>query len=281
MKHHKIEGIIKKRFEKLNAAFDQVRLHFKEDDIRLFRVKIKKLQACLLLLGDAKDHHQALRLPRKITVFYKLCGAIRTLQLQETQILKTLTGTDIKPPEYYLQSVSDKILHLREKATVFLSRDEPFGKEEAKLLELLPRHYGSAATGKLLTSEGTKLKKMFAPVFPSDAALHEIRRTFKNLLYLSPYITTDIGVFLPYSLLSTTAQIDSFTAILGDFHDLNIAIECLHTECQDIEVNEVEKAVLRNIEDRWMTEKNAAHREIYNQMQRIIASRLPSAPPAK
>ena len=42
MKQSEIEHIIEKRFEKINAAFDKVRMHLNEDDISLFRVKVKK-----------------------------------------------------------------------------------------------------------------------------------------------------------------------------------------------------------------------------------------------
>ena len=45
MKQSEIEGIIEKRFGKINAAFENVRMHLSEDEIRLFRVKVKKLAA--------------------------------------------------------------------------------------------------------------------------------------------------------------------------------------------------------------------------------------------
>ena len=281
MKHDKIEGIIQKRFEKLNDALEQVRLHFNEDDIRLFRVKVKKLAACLLLLEYAKSHDQALKLPSKIAGFYKLSGTIRTLQLQEKHIRKTLAGTDIELPEIYLTSIADKILQLIKKGTKLLNNQKTFKREQAKHLGLLPHHLGPSVIESFIASEAIKLKKLMLPVFPKDASLHEIRKTLKNLLYVSPYTQLDIDTFLPYSLLSTTALIDSFTVILGDFHDINMAIDCLHTECLNLDVSEEEKAVLRNIESQWMTEKISLHKKIYDHLQKIIASQPLSADPVR
>ena len=275
MKHREIEAIIKKRFEKLNTAFNQVGLHYEENDIRLFRVKVKKLQACLLLMECEKNHHKAIVLPSKIAKFYKVSGAIRAIQLQEIHIRKIKAGANIMLPETYLAILSDKILHLIGKASKLLSTDKPFGKEEVKLLGLLPHHLDTARIDKFIASEGTKLKKLFAPVFPTDISLHEVRKILKALLYISPYLARDIGTLLPYSLLSSTAQIDALTAILGNFHDLNIAIDCLHTECLALDIPEDEKALLRNIECQWIEGRTAMHEKIYDQLTKINASLVP------
>ncbi|EHQ31013.1 CHAD domain-containing protein [Mucilaginibacter paludis] len=281
MRHKEIESIIRKRFEKLNTAFEQVRLHFREDDIRSFRVKVKKLQACLYLMEHVKDHHHAICVPRHIADLYKLSGTIRTLQMQERCIRKTLTAKNMALPQTYLALLSGKILHAVGELAKLISNHESLGKEELNLVDLLPHHLSQGDIEKFIASKEDALKKLIAPVFPTDVALHEIRKELKNLLYTSPYIPTDIGTLSSFALLSTPAQMDSFTIILGDFHDMNVAIDCLHAECTDIEINDDEKAVLRNIETQWMNERTSIREKVYDQIQKITASILPLASPVK
>ena len=273
MKQREIEGIFKKRFEKINIAFDSVRLHFIENDIRIFRVKVKKLQACLRLMDAAKGHPHSLQLPQKIVKLYKISGAIRTLQMQQSHVRNTLNEGQIVLPEVYLALMSNKILHHIETATKLISGSRPFEKSEIKLLHLLPHHFSPKTIGKFIASEEGILEKLLSPVFLTDKSFHAIRRLLKNLLYLFPYIETDISALSAYALLSNLENIDSFTKILGSFHDLNTAIACLHTECLNIEINENEKIVLRNIESTWIKERAAVHEKIYDQIHKIIASR--------
>jgi hypothetical protein len=276
MKHKEIDGIIRKRFEKLNTAYNQVRLHFRENDIRLFRVKVKKLQACLSLMERVKGHHHAICVPRHIADLYKLSGTIRTLQMQDRYIRETLTGKNMALPQTYLALLSDKILHAIEKLNKLISSYGPFGKEELNLVDLLPHHLSQGDIEKFITSKEDALKKLIAPVFLTDVALHEIRKELKDLLYISPFIPIGISTLSSFALLSTPAQIDSFTIVLGDFHDINVAIDCLHTECMDIKINEDEKAVLQNIETQWMIERTRIHEKVYDQLQKITASMVPS-----
>jgi len=111
MKHREIEDIIKKKFEKIHIGLENVRLHFHEDDIRLFRVKVKKLGAYLRLMDTAKGHHQALKVPQGIVKYYKAAGIVRGLQLQQLYVQKTLDANQMALAETYLKLLSDKILH--------------------------------------------------------------------------------------------------------------------------------------------------------------------------
>jgi hypothetical protein len=73
-------------------------------------------------------------------------------------------------------------------------------------------------------------------------------------------------------LLSTYENIDAFTIVLGGFHDLNAAIDCLHTAAQKNEIDESEKIVLRNMETLWIKEREAFRKKIYDEIQQITAS---------
>ena len=129
MKQSEIESIIEKRFGKINAAFDNVRMHLSEDDIRSFRVKVKKLAACLHLIDAEKDYSHPTKIPRKITKTYQLAGTIRMLQMQQHKIQKTLKGKQVIPPEAYSKLISDEVLQHISAFNKHLKGLKPFEKE--------------------------------------------------------------------------------------------------------------------------------------------------------
>jgi CHAD domain-containing protein len=276
MKQSEIVGIIEKRFEKIDAAFDNVRMHLNEDDIRLFRVKVKKLEACLHLIDPAKDHPHPIKLPQKIARTYRLSGAIRTLQVQQNQVQKTLKGKQILPPETYLKLISDQLLQHISVFNKHIKGTKPFKKEEEKLLALLPKHLSQETVQQFIQSNADRFEKLFTPVFLPDKSFHEARKLLKTLLYTSPYLQMDISTIFPYPLLSTYEDIDALTIVLGGFHDLETAINCLHKECQKIEIDENEKSVLRNIENLWVKEREAFRKKIYDEIEKITASGRPA-----
>lgn len=273
MKQSEIESIFEKRFEKINAAFGNVRMHLNEEDIRLFRVKVKKLSACIHLMDAVKDHTHPIKLPQKIVKTYQLSGAIRTLQMQQNHVQKTLKGEQIPLPETYLKLISDQILQRISVFNKHIKGIDPFKKEEAKLLMLLPKHLNQKKVQQFIQSAGDTIEKLLMPVFPNDKSLHEVRRLLKTILYISPYLQVEISTLSPYALLSIYEDIDAFTIVLGSFHDLDMGINCLHTECQKIEIDENEKEVLRKMETLWIKDKEIIRGKIYVQIQQILASK--------
>jgi hypothetical protein len=267
IKHQEIEKIIKKRFEKIIIAFETVRLHFNEDDIRLFRVKVKKLQACLRLFQAAKGQQHSLKIPQSILRYYKVLGVIRNLRMQQRYIRQTLDEKKIVLLENYLNQLSGRILQHIAIADKLISGVKSFEKEEAKLLKLLPKRLSAKTKQKLVHSEIKRLEKFLTPVFPADQSLHETRKILKGLLYVWPEIEDDMPLILPYAFLSNMENIDTFTIVLGHFHDVNVAISLLHADFSTIETDESEKIVLRDIENIWNKEREAAHQDIYQYLQ--------------
>jgi len=272
MKHLKIEEIIEKRFEKLNQAFGQAMLHCQEDDIRVFRVKVKKLSAILQLLDSAKAHGHPIKLPQKMIRLSRLFGTIRTLQMQQNHIQERIKEKNIGSPEVYLRLISDQILQHMENAVKHIKGTKSFKKEEEKLSGLLPKQLSREAILQFVRSEGDILEALFTPVFPADKAFHEARKHFKNLLYLSPYIDLEIADLSPYKLLCSFESIDEFTRLLGKFQDLNIALDSLYQSVPKMEIDENETAILRQLEQIWVEARESFRVQIYEEMQKITAS---------
>lgn len=281
MERREIEEMIKKRFEKINITFEGVRLHYNEDDIRLFRVKVKKLGACLRLLDAAKSNQHSLKIPQRILRYYKVSGEIRNLQIQQQFVLRTLNEKQMELPKSYLNLLSERTPHHIETANKMIKGKQPFKKSEGRLLKLLPDHLSSKTKEQFVRSEIKILKKLLGPVFPAGKPLHEIRKLLKSLLYTWPYIEADVGLISPYTLLSNEENIGVFTIALGKFHDINGAITLLHHDCLTLEMDENEKTIVRNMEGLWMKEKEEARQAIYQYLQKINTSCQPAKPMGK
>jgi hypothetical protein len=78
MKHLEIEAIVEKRLEKIDTAFNKARLQLNQDDIRAFRVKVKKLAAFLRLVNAAKAQAHPIKLPRKMLKVYICSPGLRS-----------------------------------------------------------------------------------------------------------------------------------------------------------------------------------------------------------
>jgi hypothetical protein len=272
MKHRKLEGIVEKRFEKINEAFEKALLHFHEDDIRIFRVKVKKLAAVLQLLDAEKAHVHPVKLPPGMIKISRLFGAIRTLLMQQNQVQNTIKEQQNRLPETYLKFISEQILESIKEVSKHINGTEPFKKEEEKLLGLLPIKLSQETMLKFVHTEGDALEKLFAPVFPDDKSLHEARKHLKNLLYVLPYVDMDISAVSPYKLLTSFEDINDFTKLLGNFHDLDTALSYLHLSVHKIEADADEKVTLRQLDRIWTAEKEVFRDQIYQEIQKISAS---------
>jgi hypothetical protein len=272
MKHKEIVSLIKKRFEKINFAFECVRLHFSENDIRLFRVKVKKLQAYLRMINAGIDHQDTLKVPRRILKYYEISGTIRSLQIQHLRIHQTSKAEKNDLPQTYLNLISDHLLNQLEKASKFRGGQNAFLKEEEKLLVIIPAKISPKSIEHFVRSEIKALEKLLTPVFPTDQSIHETRKLLKGLLYTLIYIQEYIDMICPYGLLSNEENIDAFSKVLGKFHDIDTAISLLHTGVSSLEIDENEKLMLRKLETTWIKDKEAARLEVYRYLQNINAS---------
>ncbi|EHQ24956.1 CHAD domain-containing protein [Mucilaginibacter paludis] len=279
IKHHEIDNIVKTRFEKINIGLESIRLHFHEDDIRVFRVKVKKLAACIQLINAARgQQHKAIKIPPRLLKYFEVAGIVRNLQLQKLYVETTLDARQAMRAGAYLNLVSNKILHHMVVASQIMKGVQPFKRAEINLLKLLPDHLSSKSAAQFVRSEIKKLEKLLMPVFPSDDSLHEIRKLLKGLLYVWPHIGDKVAQTSPYGLLSGKENIAAFTEVLGKFHDMDTAIGLLHDCCLNRDTEESEKEILRTLERLWIKEKETIRLQVYQQLQQIISSRQPVQP---
>src|ERR1700754_4201075 len=79
MKKEEMTDGIRRYANSINKLVRSILTHYREEDIHLFRVTVKKLRAFLRLVSPPQ---QPLRLPKRFRAFYHATGVIRNLQIQ-------------------------------------------------------------------------------------------------------------------------------------------------------------------------------------------------------
>ena len=270
MKRPQIVNIIKKKYKRINLAFDKIIRHFNENDIHVFRVEVKKLRAFLRLVGAGMDETPKLKLRKKLHKFYKALGIIRSLQIQQQRIQEVSEDKYSTLPKTYLNLLTTKIATNIDLFQEQAKGVKPFKKGEQKLLSILPGKLRLIRIREFIRSEVNKLEKLLEPFSTADESLHSIRKLLKDLLYTWPYIKVEAAIILPAAMISGQEDLSSITKLLGDFQDTCVGLNLLHADYIDQEINESKRKLLRDIERKWVEEKEAIRKEIIKVFKKKI-----------
>jgi len=251
MKRREMAHIIRKRFDKVENAYQRVTEHFEVDDIHEFRIEIKKLRAFLRLLGETKGKKG--KLPKRLHQFYQLAGNIRNLQLQQKRVRELRKDQGL--PQAYLNllntEAATQILVAGNMARNHLSLQ----KERKNILSRLPDSLRRKGRERYVRGGGTHLEGLAATPPPRpDDTLHSIRKICKDLYYNRQYIGQEAGLELPSTLLREEGM-KGLTDVLGDFQDMHTALELLHDRYTCLIADGGERAILDSLKREWEEKK--------------------------
>ncbi|MEO8763035.1 MAG: CHAD domain-containing protein [Ginsengibacter sp.] len=271
MKHIQIKNIIKKRYAGIKLLFEQVILHFNEEDIHLFRVEVKKLRAFMRLVSTVPDEEFEFKLPKKLNEFYHTLGVIRSLQIQKQHVLKVLEENHSVNPEIYLNLLTTMIANDIKLVTDLAEKKTPFDKGEEKVLRTVHEKLKKTVIREFTASKVKFLKELLKPLFLSDESLHSIRKILTDFVYTWSYINEEVNLIMPHGMFSTEEEIISVTQLLGDFEDICVCLHLLHAEHMDKAINENEDTLLPDIEKEWLKQKEIARDKIHKVFQTNIS----------
>lgn len=266
MKHKEIVHIIRKRFEKVNVAYQSLIMHYTAEDIHTFRVAVKKLRAFLRLLGKRKKFP----LPTKLSEFYRVAGTIRNLRLQQQNVLKAWATMDKEPPAHYLQVLDTEISGNILLAKFLAKGRKNFQKEELRIIDRLPAQAGKKTIDRFLQAETNKIRNLLTPSLPTGESLHSVRKSFKNLLYTENYAGQYAA---PQTLLLPYSELESQAGLLGDLQDMHTGILLLQSPYTDAGNSEEERIDLFNLRGQWLEEKERKEQEAYTLLRKKMGIR--------
>jgi CHAD domain-containing protein len=130
MKHKEIARKIKRQFHAIAKLAKQSTHAFDEDILHEFKVEVKKLRAFLRLINTEAEKNGAFKIPKKLKLFYKHIGVIRSIQLHLLYIDKISPNANhaIKP---YLQILYNEMDEWKKEAAEIVPGKEDIDKEKS------------------------------------------------------------------------------------------------------------------------------------------------------
>jgi CHAD domain-containing protein len=252
MKNKEIISIFKLRFKKIEKHYHRLTENFKEEDIHLFRVEIKKLRAFIRLVNSSEVPNEQ-RIPKSIIKFYHALGNIRNLQLLQDSIKSLSKDLSIENPSGYLQCLHEEENSGKEKASR-LAKLNSFKRIKKELIEEAPAELSKQTKETFVQENRSRLAQLLALPFFYDETLHDIRKIIKDLLYNYNYLETSINNLIP-SALNNSEVMERLTSLLGDFHDLCVVIYFLGNATNNHLAEPGEEPVLIELRDHLLIRK--------------------------
>ncbi len=270
MKRPQIAKIIRRKYAGINLALDDTIRHFNAGPIHTFRVEVKSLRAFLRLVATIEEC-RGLKLPRRLHQFYRIIGVIRSLQIQQERINRSLG----KPFPVLLKNYLDLIAHQIDNKIVearkLIEGKRPFKKGMQKLLKILPVKLGRKTIGGFASKTFETLRALIDFFPPSDESLHSIRKSLKDILYTWPFMKEKKTGKIPSSMLFSQEDINLMTKLLGDFQDSCTSLSLLSAVHGNNQISSGESIVLRKLERQWKNEKEVTLKEIFEVLTRLLS----------
>lgn len=269
--HKKLQDTLDKRFHSVSVKLQKLIPGYGIEDIHSFRVEIKKLKSFLRLLKTNHQHPSALKIPGRLNKIYRILGQIRVLQLQEEQVNKELKGTGVPGQDIYLNKIREKTAVCRTEATDAIRQFKSIKKDKAAIKEHCPDLLLNTTVKKFISAKRNAIRKQLLQESPDETSLHTIRKHLKDIQYNSSYLKYDLPG-LPECGFLQTDEIPGFTTLLGNFHDLHVALCLLDDDLKENLLPGDFKSLLLNIRNTWQGDKEKLRQEIYKKCRKF---RLP------
>ena len=246
--------ILNKRFIIIYFKLQSVINEFDMEEIHSFRVEIKQLKSFLHLLKIDLKHPARLKFPKYLNKIYKFLGCIRVFQLQQQNINKAMNEIGLVIPLSYLNILSKSAVKYQKKVEVLVKDIKSINKGKADLERHSPHKLYYKTLEKFIDSRMNAIRNLLLPEVPKEKSLHLIRKLLKDIQYNIPLMIKDL-MKRPDSGNLIENRIKSATRLLGEFHDIRIALRLLDEELTKHHISGDEKILLQKIRNNWETDK--------------------------
>jgi len=194
--------------------------HYKKSSIHQFRVDIKKLRAFYRLLSLQTGEAQALKLPRKLKKMYRDLGKIRDLQQHKESIASWSRKIGIDAPGHLLAQLKHQLKKQSAKKRVVLP-EKYFLRQAEKTNQQLPEQFSMETLQSFFRQKKEAIRVIIERGRFEDDELHTIRKSIKDMLYVSAIYTDDLKSALPLLFLQAgeTEKMDILAQDIGKYND--------------------------------------------------------------
>ncbi len=265
MKNDEIQTVVKQHFKIIDKLFRKIIIDFNTEDIREFRLEIKKLRSFLRLLNFESASGHPLRITKKLKTFYGYTGIIRNLQLNLKNIDGYYENKTGRIPGSYIRKIEKEMQYWKANTKTFMDLDSNFYNDEEIMLAELPDKLTKTSVQRFLQYVFHELN-VLVKHSDDDEVLHSIRKLIQDIVYNLPYIHN-------YKITAPNGFDDEKNALLciellETFRDRCIELVLLKTYYDD-DYSIEEKRILEQIEHKWQEEKQQAKTEIYSSLNSL------------
>jgi len=260
---------IEKRFRKLHKiskCFDNV---CEMEDIHRYRVEVKKLRALLRLINSNGNFH--IKLSNQLKKAYHAFGNMRTLQIQLQRVIDIATELNRPLPQTYMQ-----LLRIDLQAKKEIARDlvrNTHLRKDLNNIQSAIRTATNVMPSKFILDRADQLQRIFDGACGTDESLHLLRKILKDILYTWPYITKNELIDLPVQLQDKETAKD-WAMVLGEYHDLCIAISLTGKDYLDRIPGGQERVFLLDIQQYWRNNKDAMQQQFRWWFEKFSPTRI-------
>jgi CHAD domain-containing protein len=221
MKTENRHDIYHSKFKRIRKYYHHLLIDFNNDDIHFFRVEIKRLKAFLRLLNSSQTNNR-FKVPKSLRKFYHMLGSVRSLQLHQQNTIQLSRDLFLDPPCAYLQCMHDREKLIKKKS-LQLTNDISMKSLEKKFIENSAPELTVQNKNAFVQNIQMRLAQLLALPCFYDETLHDLRKQIKDLIYNYPFLDpASISMLSP--ALNNAKKMDALAAILGDYHDLCLAV---------------------------------------------------------
>jgi len=195
MQKYIVDHIIRVYYLKLGALALRLKNDYDKTVIHHFRVDVKKMRAFYRLLSLEAGHGKQLKLPRKLKKMYRYAGVTRDIQLQIKNVADYTQKEDAGL--HRLQSLLEHRRKRLDKKNKHILSKSYFLRQERKALEQAPLQLRAETLQLFFRQKKEAIARVIAKGRFSTVGLHSIRKSMKDILYVTSIYTEEIHSSLP------------------------------------------------------------------------------------
>ena len=194
--------------------------HYKKGIIHDFRVDIKKLRAFYRLLSLQTGETDVIKLPRKLKKMYSRLGKIRDLQQHKENVDTFFRNKGIDPPTHLLAQLKHQLKKRKTKKEIILP-GKYFLRQEEKTSTQFPEQFGVETLQSFFRQKKEAIRLIIERGRFDDDELHAIRKSIKDMLYVSVIYTENLksALALLFWQNNEAGKMESLADDLGKHND--------------------------------------------------------------
>jgi CHAD domain-containing protein len=252
MKIKKIKKYLAKKMAYIEKYMERSATAGEEEAVHRLRVGYKKLRAFLRLAALEPTAGKKLQVPPKLKLVYKYAGRLRDIQIHYRSLLPLYDKKGHYPDKLQQQmtAAGDNLRKAIKQVVV--------DKAIKQLQQQAPRKVSEKTLKKFTRKKSRAIDKQIVPGI-SDTALHNIRKSLKDITYVLKPMHTTIGYYLPIAGQENDTALGKLSRTLSKHQDHVVGLSLLDTALT-MKLSRQDKTKLEQLRKKWAAQKDRIYR---------------------